>query len=93
MMFTISLLPKAQKHIETAFEWYETISAELGLRFIAAVDEAISSLEKKPHNYFNETRVYRRLVITGFPYKIIYEIENNKVFIVAVKHFSQDIDY
>ena len=93
MIFTIPLLPKAQQHIETAFEWYETISAELGLKFIEAVDAAMASLEEKPHNFFNETRIYRRIVIAGLPYKIIYEIENNKVFIVAVKHFSQDIDY
>ncbi len=93
MSFTVSLQPKALEQIEDAYNWYEDQKIGLGDDFFKAIESAIKKIEQTPRFYYNESTVYRRAVIKRFSYKLIYEIENDKVFIVALKHFSRDLDY
>lgn len=93
MDYQLLVQHEAVIEIQEVYEWYERKKWGLGDEFIEAVEHCYQRLSQNPQFYFKVDEVYRRIKVPGFPYKMIYEIENEKVYVVAVKHCSQDIDY
>jgi toxin ParE1/3/4 len=89
MSFEIVLQSEAIIEIQKAFEWYEHNRAGLGYEMIEEVEEGIQRLSKHPHHYSATNQKYRKVRINRFPYMIIFEIEDSKVIIIALKHIKQ----
>lgn len=65
--------------------YYFYISHEICLKFEYEVNRALDKLEENPSAFFNiSIKPYRRIVIKGFPYALIYRIMDDKVFIVML---------
>ena len=68
--------------IVNAVAYYDSISPVLGLRFETNIFIALDELEINPENYFNlDDKKHRRIIITSFPYALIYCIEGETVII------------
>lgn len=94
MSLTHSFHPEALEEYEAAARYYAAQQPDLGLRFIAAVENAIARVCEAPERWrvFNGGEVRRHLTRV-FPYGILYTVEADHVLIVAVAHCSREPGY
>jgi len=91
MIFRVVLLPLAEFEIFEAVEYYETEKRGLGFEFLDELEEAKKSLSENPqyYSYISLEQTLRRFLLNRFPYKLIYEIQDDQVIIYAVRHGRQ----
>jgi hypothetical protein len=68
-----------------AYDWYESKRIGLGLEFLNEVDEYFNRIVQNPKHY-QAHRDQRVAVMSRFPYKIVYELENEVLIVFAVYH-------
>lgn len=90
MNYEIILLPEAIIEMQKTFEWYEQQQEGLGFEFIEEAEDGFERLCRHPHHYSAINDSVRKLRIKRFPYLIVYEIEEGKVVIIAVKGVRQE---
>lgn len=85
--------PEALEEFEQAAVYYEQQEPGLGDHFIQVIETAIESIINAPEMWPRlETPVRRRLTRT-FPYAVLYAIDADHLFIIAVMHCSRQPDY
>jgi toxin ParE1/3/4 len=89
MNYEILLQSEAVIDIQDAFDWYELQRSGLGSEFMNEVEDGLEKLSRHPQHYSASTQKYRKLRIKRFPYLLIFEIEDLKVIINAVRRISQ----
>ena len=72
--------------VDEAIEWYENKSTGLGRRFYKSFDEVLDKITKDPTAYFFVAKNVRRILFRNFPYKLLYTISDNTVFVIGVFH-------
>ena len=90
MAFELYLLAEAENEYIEAVEWYKEQSLEVADRFLVELADALEALENHPEFYGFYVKSYRRILLKSFPYKIVYEIDRDKVVIHAVYHTSRN---
>ena len=87
----ISFLKVAEKELDRAFEYYESIQHNLGFRFLSEVEQAQKRIIQFPNSYTKIGKYSRRCLIQKFPYGIIYQhiVEQNEILIIAIAHLHQ----
>ena len=93
MKYEIVVQSEAIIEIQEAFEWYEHKRVGLGYEMIEEVEESFERLSKNPHNYSVTNDKYRKVIISRFPYLIVFEIEASKVIVIALRHIRQNPKY
>jgi hypothetical protein len=54
------------------------------------MNELFQKLELYPLNYGYYFRPYRHIILKGFPYRVVFNAEKNKVRILAIFHRSRN---
>lgn len=90
MNYEVVLQSDAIIDIQDAFDWYENQRSGLGYELIEEIEEGLERLSRNPQHYSATSEKYRKLRIKRFPYLIIFEIEEIKVIINAVRRVSQE---
>jgi len=90
MNYEILLQSEAVTDIQGAFDWYEHKRFGLGDEFMSEIEDGLERLSRHPQHYSATTQKYRKLRIKRFPYLIVFEIEDLKVIINAVRRISQE---
>lgn len=85
MIYNLVVKEEALQDMSAAFEWYETKLEGLGSEFLDVVDDYFNRIVKNPRLYQSHGN-QRVAVINRFPYKIVYEVEENTVVVYAVFH-------
>lgn len=86
--------PEALAEYEEAVRHYAEQQAELGLRFIASIEDSINRICEAPDRWrVLAGREVRRAFAQVFPYSILYTVESAHVLIVAVAHHSRKPGY
>lgn len=90
MISTFLQLPKAQKEILEAWEWYEDQQQGLGDRFKEAVRDKIELILNNPLHYPLKGK-YHEAQTDNFPFLIIYKIDKRQelILILSVFHTSR----
>jgi plasmid stabilization system protein ParE len=90
MTNTFLQLPKAQKEILRAWEWYEDKETGLGDNFKQEVAKKINLILKSPLHYPLKGK-FRETQIDVFPFLIVYKIlkSMDEIIIVSVFHTSR----
>jgi toxin ParE1/3/4 len=91
MSYELVVQSEAVVEMQKAFEWYEQQRAGLGYEFIEEIEEGFEKLARHPLHYSATNQKYRKLRIKRFPYLIIFEIEDIKVIVNAVRRVSQQL--
>jgi plasmid stabilization system protein ParE len=85
----------ASDELTAAIRWYEHRRSGLGGDFYDAVTRTIDLIRTHPE--IGATRKgrlpSRQLRVTGFPYKVVYRIRDNDIYVVAVAHASRRPGY
>lgn len=85
--------PEAEVEFLAAAVFYEAQHRGLGVEFIAEVRRAARALQQHPELGHRFSRRLRRLLVQRFPYGLLYRVEAEDIFIVAVAHLSRRPGY
>ena len=85
--------PEARLEFEDAERYYNEQLLGLGERFRAEVRLALSRVRAWPLSYPCERGDIRRLILTRFPYKLLYSVEADHIYVIAVAHQHREPNY
>lgn len=83
----------AKLELEDAVSFYELQQSELGKRFKNEVKKAILRIAEYPTAWSTEKGEVRKCLLHKFPYKLLYSIESDHIFIIAVAHQHRKPNY
>jgi hypothetical protein len=89
MLYNVIRVEPFRRDAKDALDYYDDISNELGERFERGVQHAFNQLSEHPHHYFNLKYGYRRIRIEGFPYMMVYTIDENNFTVKVFGLFHQ----
>lgn len=82
--------PDVAKDLESAANWYDAISTELGNRFRATVDAGFDAVESRAESFGFVDRPLRAARINRFPYLILFELTENTIEVLGVFHSASN---
>lgn len=82
----IEFHPEAEEEFIQASQFYDLKVSGLGDKFIHEVEQATALLSERTEIGQRIDRIYRRIVLDRFPFSLIYSIEPNKAWIIALAH-------
>ena len=82
----VELHREAEAEINGHAEFYEREVPGLGLRFLHHIECALALVKSQPLLGRKSDGPFRRLVLSEFPFSIIYVPEAERVWIIAVAH-------
>jgi len=89
----VAFHPEARDELIAAARVYESHSSGLGLEFILAVQRTYERLRRHPGSGHPFGRRLRRLLLPKFPYGVLYQVEADLIYIVAVMHLRRRPGY
>jgi plasmid stabilization system protein ParE len=85
--------PEAEAEFLAAARFYDAHQPGLGLDFVTEVQRAARVLVAHPRLGRRFSRRLRRILVRRFPYGLLYRLEANEIFIVAVAHLRRRPGY
>jgi plasmid stabilization system protein ParE len=83
----------AKQELDDAVRFYEMEFEGLGKRFRAEIKKAALRISEYPNAWSIEKDDIRKCLLHKFPYKLLYSIESDHIFIIAVAHQHRKPDY
>lgn len=83
----------AKLELDDAIAFYELEHSGLGIDFKEEIKKNIERIKKFPQAAPIERGEIRKSLMHKFPYKILYSIESDHIFIVAIAHQHRKPDY
>jgi plasmid stabilization system protein ParE len=91
--FTFELDDFAEEEFYNIVDYYKQFDQELSADFIQEFDQAVQQLiafPKAGNPYLHQTR---RVILSRFPYAIVYKIYEKNIVAHAVMHMRRKPDY
>ncbi len=85
--------PEARLEFEEAERYYNRQVQGLGERFRAEVGSALPRIRAWPLSCPREHGDIRRLILSRFPYKLLYSVEVDHIYVIAVAHQHREPNY
>jgi toxin ParE1/3/4 len=85
--FTIR--PRAERDIQSAYDWYESREPGLGEEFLEAAQKRLEEIRDFPESCPVIYRDVRRAVLSRFPYLVFYVVQPTRVTVLSVLHHSR----
>lgn len=85
--------PEARAEFDDGEHYYEAQIPGLGGRFRKDIQQALRRLRRWPLAAPVERGDIRRLVLSRFPYKLLYSVEADRIYVIAVAHLHRAPDY
>ncbi len=92
-MRSVEFHPEATVEFDAAARFYEVQAEGLGLDFVAATERTSQRIVEYPNSGAPLGRRLRRMLVPGFPYGILYRVEPNRIYVVAVMHLHRRPGY
>ena len=81
--------PEAEAELFEAQAWYESRSQGLGIEFARAVAVAVESVLRMPFAYPKIEGEFRHILLSHFPYSIIYRPSESEIIVVSCFHHKR----
>ncbi len=78
--------PFALEELVQAAEYYELRAEGLGERFLDEIDAAVADVAESPDRCPYFLLNTKRRLLDRFPYMIVYLVDSERIFILAVMH-------
>jgi plasmid stabilization system protein ParE len=89
---TYRLTSAAEREIQSALEYYESVEHGLGVKFLNELQAAIDRILAMPHAWKPLSSRSRRCLFHRFPFGVIYQARNDEVLIVSIMDLRRDPD-
>jgi plasmid stabilization system protein ParE len=90
---SVEFHPAAEDEFISAAQFYERQTEGLGLDFILTVQRTYERLLESPASGPPFGRRLRRVLVPKFPYGLVYRVEPERIYIVAVMHLHRRPGY
>lgn len=80
----------AEADLQEARDWYEGQRTGLGDEFVEAVGATVGRIQAFPHSHAPAFLDLRAAPVRRFPYLVIYRLDSETVFVVAMFHGARD---
>ena len=88
-----SFHPAASDEIVETTAYYENEVPGPGDGFITEIEKVTGVLSQEPEIGHRTGEVFRRIILARFPYSLIYRIESDRIWILAVAHHRRRPGY
>jgi plasmid stabilization system protein ParE len=88
-----SFHPEAEKEFIEAIDYYEDIELGLGYDFAGEVYLSIQRALEFPEAWTKMEDEIRRSMVNRFPFGVLYSIEADEIFILAIMHLHKRPGY
>jgi plasmid stabilization system protein ParE len=78
--------PESNEDLLEARAWYDNIRPELGERFALAVEATVEAISEHPLQFPVVYRNRRRAGVRRFPYSIFFELQEQRIVVIACFH-------
>jgi toxin ParE1/3/4 len=92
MTYTINLTPPAIEDIQTAMDYYNSHSPNLGYRFTDEVDNSLQAIAKLPEAYGYRYKNVRAKLLYKFPFLIFFIIDDKKFIVEVLRIFNTSLE-
>ena len=92
-MPSLEFHPDIYHEVREGYRWYESKSTGLGEDFLNELESALNLILELPDTWPLLSKSFRRYLLKRFPYGVIYKINKDRIFIVAVMHLSREPGY
>jgi plasmid stabilization system protein ParE len=89
----VDLHESADDELRAAISFYESRQTGLGDAFLKRVSEGFELIKGQPLASQILSVPFRRHLVRQFPYSIVYRLEGERIFVLAVAHWSRRPDY
>ncbi|MDE0405403.1 MAG: type II toxin-antitoxin system RelE/ParE family toxin [Nitrospira sp.] len=79
--------------LRNATAFYEDSQPGLGKAFLASVEAATEEIVQHPLRWRKIKGKFRRYLIHGFPYGLIYAVQDDAIYVAAVMHLKRKPGY
>ena len=83
----------ARQELDDAIRYYDIKLLGLGAKLKEEVRKAVLQITEYPHAWSVERGDVRKCLLNKFPYKILYSLEDDHIFIIALAHQHQKPSY
>lgn len=83
------MLETAEIELDDAVAWYRARDGRVADRFVAEMMTARGNIIAYPNAWHSLGDGLRRYRLNGFPYGLIYVVDNAEVLVIAVAHHSR----
>lgn len=80
----------AKTEYDGAVDWYEDRQSGQGNAFVTAVRRVLVEIADRPMRFMIARGDVRQVLVSGFPFSILYRIKRDRVVIIAVFHTSRN---
>ncbi len=92
-MKTVRFHPDAEAEMIAAAAYYESQQADLGLRFLASVQDAMNRIVMNPALYGTVELDVQRCLTRTFPFGVLFRVRTDEILVMAVMHLNRDPSY
>ena len=92
-MRSVDFHPEAQNEFASAARFYEDRRQGLGLDFALTVQRTYERLLEFPDAGAPFGRRLRRALVPKFPYGLLYRVEPDRIYVIAVMHLHRRPGY
>ncbi len=83
----------AKQELDDAVNYLELEFEGLGVRFKSEVKLAVQRIARHPIAWSIERGDVRKFLLHKFPYKLLYSVEADHIFVIAIAHQHREPDY
>ena len=85
--------PDVALEISSSYHWYQEQAQGLGDDYLKELESSYEAIIELPNTWPKFKKGFRRFLLSKFPYSVIYRVEKDIVFVVAVMHNSRKPGY
>jgi plasmid stabilization system protein ParE len=82
----VTFHPSARAELDASADFYETRLRGLGLRLLDAVEDTTRRIAELPDAGAPLGGGFRKRLVPGFPFSIVYRASEDEVYLVAIAH-------
>ena len=92
-MPTLQFHPDISSEIKASYNWYQQQAEGLGDDFINELEAAYQAITEFPQTWPLFEKGFRRFLLARFPFSVLYRLDNDLIYVVAVMHNSRRPGY
>ncbi len=92
-MLEVQFHPEARDDYREALAWYRDRSPRAAERFEGEVERVLGLVSTKPAMFPAYDEGHRFAMLHRFPYSLVYEVQEGRIFVVAVAHSRRSAGY
>jgi toxin ParE1/3/4 len=86
VIYKLELQSEAIIDMRESFAWYEQRKPGLGFTFLEEIDLCLSKIVSHPLHYSFVSPTFRKIKVDRFPFVVVYEIEQDTIYVTGVRH-------